>query len=189
MPIFGLRLDQFLHVTRGRFNIKTPSHQNRDSHYKDETVSWPSHLYNGNSYTGKVTSLYGISPQDFCSGYICWVHARTESDSGMWPGFLLWFNLFQGYYISFLCLLSKAPNIIWISSYKCCGQWNRLVFIWSKCFFLTDSIICYYIDIQQISTPLFAADITTRSMYLGHGWLITSHSILWHVITYPCPRY
>ena len=27
------------------------------------------------------------------------------------------------------------------------------------------------------------------SKYLGHGWVITSHSILWDVITYPCPRY
>ena len=32
-------------------------------------------------------------------------------------------------------------------------------------------------------------DIDTRSMYLQHGWAITSHSRLWDVITYPYPRY
>ena len=29
-----------------------------DSHYKDKTVMRPSYLYDGNSYTGKTTSLY-----------------------------------------------------------------------------------------------------------------------------------
>ena len=27
-----------------------------------------------------------------------------------------------------------------------------------------------------------------RSRYLGYGWVITSHSLLWDVITYTCPR-
>ena len=32
--------------------------RNRDSHYKDKTVVRLSYLYNGNSYTGKIASLY-----------------------------------------------------------------------------------------------------------------------------------
>ena len=30
--------------TGGRLNIKMSSHQNRDPHVKDKTVSWPSYL-------------------------------------------------------------------------------------------------------------------------------------------------
>ena len=52
----GLGISHVLNDPRrsgGWFNIKTPPYQYRDSHYKDKTVSWPSYLYNGNSYTGK----------------------------------------------------------------------------------------------------------------------------------------
>ena len=34
-----------------------------DVHYKDETVVRPSHLYNGNLYSSKMTSLYWDDPQ------------------------------------------------------------------------------------------------------------------------------
>ena len=37
----------------GRLNIKMPSYQYRDSHYKDKTVSRPSYLYNRNILTWK----------------------------------------------------------------------------------------------------------------------------------------
>ena len=37
--------------------------QYEDFHYKDNTVSWLSYVYNGNSYTGKMTSLYCHRPQ------------------------------------------------------------------------------------------------------------------------------
>ena len=39
-----------------------PSYQYRDSHYKDDTVVRPSYLYQGNLHTGKMASLYWISP-------------------------------------------------------------------------------------------------------------------------------
>ena len=32
-------------------------------------------------------------------------------------------------------------------------------------------------------------DFAARSRYLREGWVITSHSLLWGVITYPCLRY
>ena len=32
-------------------------------------------------------------------------------------------------------------------------------------------------------------DFVARSKYLRQGWVITSHSLLWDVITYPCLRY
>ena len=41
-----------------QFQYKDRLSRYRDSHYKDKTVSRPSYLYNGNSYTGKTTSLY-----------------------------------------------------------------------------------------------------------------------------------
>ena len=44
------------------FNIKTPSYQYRKSHCGDKTVVRSSYLHNGISYTGKMASLYWISP-------------------------------------------------------------------------------------------------------------------------------
>ena len=44
------------------FNIKISSYQYRKSHCGDKTVVRPSYLHNGISYTGKMVSLYWISP-------------------------------------------------------------------------------------------------------------------------------
>ena len=43
-----------------RFNIKMTSYQSRKSHCGDETILRPSYLYNGISYTCKMTSLNWI---------------------------------------------------------------------------------------------------------------------------------
>ena len=45
-----------------RFNIKMSSYQRRKSHCGDKTVVRSSYLHNGTSYTGKMVSLYWISP-------------------------------------------------------------------------------------------------------------------------------
>ena len=45
------------------FNTDVSSYQYRKSHCEDKTVVRSSFLYNGISYTGKITSLYWISPQ------------------------------------------------------------------------------------------------------------------------------
>ena len=52
-----------------RFNIKIPSYQYRKSHCGDKTILRPSYLHNGISYTGKMTSLYWIGPQNHNSTY------------------------------------------------------------------------------------------------------------------------
>ena len=44
------------------FNIKMTSYQYRKSHYGDKTILRLSHLHNGISYTGKMSSLYWIGP-------------------------------------------------------------------------------------------------------------------------------
>ena len=46
----------------GWFNIKTTSYQYSKSHCGDKTILRPSYLYNGISYTGKMTYLYWIGP-------------------------------------------------------------------------------------------------------------------------------
>ena len=46
-----------------RFNIKMSSYQYRKSHCGDKTVVRSSYLYNGISYTGKMSSLYWIGAQ------------------------------------------------------------------------------------------------------------------------------
>ena len=45
------------------FNIKMTSYQYRKSHCGDKTILRPSYLHNGISYTGKMSSLYWITPQ------------------------------------------------------------------------------------------------------------------------------
>ena len=45
-----------------RFNIKTTS-LGMNSHYRDETIVWPSYLYNGNPYIGNAVCLYWNEPQ------------------------------------------------------------------------------------------------------------------------------
>ena len=47
----------------GWFNKKMSSYQYRKSHCGDKTILRPSYLYNGISYTGKMTSLYWIRAQ------------------------------------------------------------------------------------------------------------------------------
>ena len=44
-----------------QFNIKMTSYHSRKSHCGDKTILRPSYLYNGISYSGKMTSLYWIS--------------------------------------------------------------------------------------------------------------------------------
>ena len=66
------------------FNIKLLSYQYRKSHCGDKMVIRSSYLHNGNSYTGKKTYLYWISPlipsliRDGCCpkflGIICCLH-------------------------------------------------------------------------------------------------------------------
>ena len=51
-----------LFTTRGWYNIEMASYHYREAHYKDEAVVRPSHLHNGNSYTGKMASSYWSSP-------------------------------------------------------------------------------------------------------------------------------
>ena len=53
----------------GRINIKMSSYQYRKSHCGDKTIWWPSYLYNGISYTGKIKSLYWIRAHEGISSY------------------------------------------------------------------------------------------------------------------------
>ena len=55
----------YLYEIRGRFNIKTPSCQYRNIHYKDKTVSRPSYLYNGNPIPGKTVFILRRVPELF----------------------------------------------------------------------------------------------------------------------------
>ena len=60
-------LCSFTEYTGPWFNIKMSSYQYRKSHCRDKTVVRLSYLYNGISYTGKMSSLYWIRAQK-CSG-------------------------------------------------------------------------------------------------------------------------
>ena len=73
------------------FNIRMSSYQHRNSHCRDKTILRPSYLHNGISYTGKMTSLYWISPLAlFLSPISRLLSARRRNDPGhkqawRWP--------------------------------------------------------------------------------------------------------
>ena len=52
------------------FNIKMSTYQYRKSHCGDEMILQRSYVLNGISYTGKMTSLYWISPL-VCGSHTC----------------------------------------------------------------------------------------------------------------------
>ena len=63
------------------FNIKMSSYQYRNSHCGDKTILRSSYLDNGISYTGKITSLYWISPQGSSLPCVIFtIHACLHSD-------------------------------------------------------------------------------------------------------------
>ena len=53
-------------LSGGCLNIKILSYEDKNFHHKDKTVSWPSYLYNSNSYPGKTAFYIETAP--------CWVH-------------------------------------------------------------------------------------------------------------------
>ena len=55
-------------ISGGLVNIKMSSYQYRKSYSGDETIIGPSYLHNGNSFTGKTTSLYWIKAQKAKTG-------------------------------------------------------------------------------------------------------------------------
>ena len=59
------------------FNIKISSYQYRKSHCGDKTVIRLSYLDNGISYTGKMTSLYWISPPGLLYQQGMWKKKKT----------------------------------------------------------------------------------------------------------------
>ena len=51
---------------------------------------------------------------------------------------------------------------------------------------------CPSVPLSLTSMPVLCGlygDFVARGRYLEHGPVITSHSILWDVITYPCPKF
>ena len=62
--MFIVKLTASLYIKPGPwFKIKMSSYQYRKSHCGDKMVIRSSYLHNGIFYTGKMTSLYWISPQ------------------------------------------------------------------------------------------------------------------------------
>ena len=70
------------------------------------------------------------------------------------------------------------------------AHFNPLLYVWLKV-----TVTLPYTTDQQWETQqcgniwCWWEDFDTGSRYLGLGLVITSHRILWDVITYPCPRY
>ena len=60
-------------VSGAWFNIKMSPYQYRKSHCGDKTVIRSYYLHNEISYTGKMTSLYWISPLDATLAYLLYV--------------------------------------------------------------------------------------------------------------------
>ena len=66
------------------FNIKMSSCQYRKSHCGDKTILRPSYLHNGISYTGKMTSLYWIRPQESGSPVCTFGLLQEDRSAVLW---------------------------------------------------------------------------------------------------------
>ena len=75
IPTLLLSISQKLKASGPWLNIKMSSYQYRKSHCGDKTILRPPYLHNGNSYTGKTTSLYWIGAQMI----IIWQNPRKSS--------------------------------------------------------------------------------------------------------------
>ena len=78
------------HVNMGSgpwLNIKMSSYQCKKSHCGDKTILWLSYLHNGIFYTGKMTSLYWISPL-----FDAWCCQAASKLSLWWPHVALSLN-------------------------------------------------------------------------------------------------
>ena len=98
------------------FNIKISSYQYRESHCGDKTVVRSSYLHNGISYTGEISSLYWIRPQNilvscWCTGSISHQGiSRHDIDSTVlthwgqdkWPPFFR--RHFQMHFLEWKCI-------------------------------------------------------------------------------------
>ena len=68
--------------------------------------------------------------------------------------------------------------------WKCCstGTWFNKILPTEK--------VPHFVTRQVEEVYIFAIeDFGARSRYSCHGWIITSHSIPWDTITYPCRKY
>ena len=93
-----------------RLNIKMPSCKYRDSHYKDNTILWLSHLHNGNFYTWK-DDLY------------------IESGARFTKDFPSKFK-FDGNFVSLSPRFSYSDRykILYMARQLCCrGMWKKLL--------------------------------------------------------------
>ena len=114
------------------FNIKMSSYQHRKSHCGDKTVVRSSDLHNGISYTGKITSLYWISPQGSLKYHLTaspWGQKVTGSEL---PSHYLYISE------SIQCMLLIYPGIS--RRYRCPDGNN--IFGWEEQVFICD--LCIY---------------------------------------------
>ena len=100
---FSYKYPQYL---GGCFNVKMLSHQYKDSHHTDNTVTKLSYLYNGDPHTWKdVTRLIGAhnfiaiipalyDPWHWVHGMFAAVQTRTgHITSSLWPYWMLYYDI------------------------------------------------------------------------------------------------
>ena len=84
IPPFHLRWSEGIKITCNILSIITWSHQFRDSHDRDKTVSRPSYLYHGNPIPGKTVFILKrtiLSPGDIITGHFI---AKCEAKKCIW---------------------------------------------------------------------------------------------------------
>ena len=100
------------------FNIKMSSCQCRKSHCGDKTVVRSSYLYNGISYTGKMSSLYWIGALDL------WHHIESPGHSKLThSGLVMHVWIFE---------LGHHKFRLWLDA---CSSWSHYL-IWTSATFL-----------------------------------------------------
>ena len=122
-PMFLILLNFLELESEPWFNIKMSSYQYRKSHCGDKTVVRSSYLHNGISYTGKLSSLYWIGPQNILErlGQYWWVGV------GVFSNVVATFNHVGGFFNLFMAT-TCLNNPIFSNLGLCAACWAHFMY-------------------------------------------------------------
>ena len=110
-----------------------------DSHYKDKTVIILSYLYNENTYTGKMTSLYW-EMDHWIFSILVLQKKKTETYFYFSKVSSAWVNLFNCSFYIFICLNLDV----------CCGMATPICYIWQDLTLLGWNLIYFLQQTRKV---------------------------------------
>ena len=134
-------------------------------------------------------SIWSLCRSQHGPDFLGFLFAAFQKPDRFWPNILrpeqnAWHfadDLFNSiFFDENYCILIKISRNVFLTV--------QFTLVWIMVWHWTDKRPSF----EPMMTPFFwhiYEDFGTRSRYIGHGWVIASHCVLWDAITYPWPRY